>query len=344
MSKTAIIIGGGVAGMETAGQLNRLGIEVVLIEKQASLGGHLKNWDRLFPDRRESHEVFDYLEKGMNDGIALYMNATITDIRNADGKFTVFLQDGRELISDALVLATGYELFDARKKEEYGFGIYDNVITSAELEEFFRNNKQKNLFEGIQSKRVGIVHCVGSRDEKVGNLYCSKLCCVTGVKQAIEIKELMPDAEIFCFYMDLRMFDRHFEEMYFEAQEKWGIRFIRGRLSEAAENPDHSILVKVEDTLTGLPLKMKVDLLILLVGFVPSPETKRLANMLGLKEGEDRFLCPSDEHLLPNSTDHPGVFLAGTLKGPASIASTIADARAAALQVAHYLNRTINDN
>ncbi|MCX6243251.1 MAG: FAD-dependent oxidoreductase [Bacteroidetes bacterium] len=337
MSKTAIIIGGGVAGMETAGQLNRLGIEVVLIEKQASLGGHLKNWDRLFPDRRESQEVFDYLEKGMNDGISLYLNATISDIREAGGKFTVILEDGRELSSDALVLATGYDLFDARKKEEYGFGIYDNVITSAELEEFFRNNKQKNLFEGVQSKRVGIVHCVGSRDEKVGNLYCSKLCCVTGVKQAIEIRELMPDAEIFCFYMDLRMFDRHFEEMYYEAQEKWGIRFIRGRLSEAAENPDHTILVKVEDTLTGLPLKMKVDLLILLVGFVPSPETKRLAGMLGLKEGDDRFLCPSDEHLLPNSTDHPGVFLAGTLKGPASIAATIVDARAAALQVAEYL-------
>ena len=338
MSKTAIVIGGGVAGMETASQLNRLGIEVALVEKQSSLGGHLKNWDRLFPDRRESHEVLDYIEKGMSDGISLYLNATINDIRESGSRFTVTLQDGKELTSDALVLATGYEVFDARKKEEYGYGIYDNVITSAELEEFFRNNKQKNLLKGIQLKRVGIVHCVGSRDEKAGNLYCSKICCVTGVKQAIEIKELMPDSEIFCFYMDLRMFDRHFEEMYYEAQEKWGIHFIRGRLSEAAENPDHSILVKVEDTLTGLPLKMKVDLLILLVGFVSSPETRRLAAMLGLKEGDDRFLSPLDEHFLANSTNHTGVFLAGTLKGPASIPATIADARAAALQVANYLN------
>jgi heterodisulfide reductase subunit A len=137
--------------------------------------------------------------------------------------------------------------------------------------------------------------------------------------------------------MDLRMFDRHFEEMYYEAQEKWGIQFIRGRLSEAAENPDHTLLVKLEDTLTGLPLKMKVDLLILLVGFVPSPETRRLAAMLGLKEGDDRFLCPADEHTITNSTTIPGVFLAGTVKGPASIANTITDARATALQVATYL-------
>jgi heterodisulfide reductase subunit A len=337
MSKTAIIIGGGAAGMETAAQLARLGVEVDLIEKQPRLGGHLNNWDRLFPNRRFSSEVFEYLEKGMNDGISLHLNAEITGIRNPGGKFIVALSEDQELQADAIVIATGYEVFDARKKEEYGFGIYDNVITSVELEEFFRNNKQKNLLEGIASKRIGIVHCVGSRDEKAGNLYCSKLCCVTGVKQAIEIKELMPEAEIFCFYMDLRMFDRHFEEMYYEAQEKWGIQFIRGRLSEAAENKDHTLLIKVEDTLTGLPLKMKVDLLILLVGFVPSPETRRLAAMLGLKEGDDRFLCPADEHTITNSTAVPGVFLAGTVKGPAGIANTITDARATALQVATFL-------
>jgi heterodisulfide reductase subunit A len=337
MSKTAIVIGGGTAGMETASQLARLGIEVNLIEKQSRLGGHLNSWDRLFPNRRDSKEVFEYLELGMNGGISLHLNTEIDTIRKAGERFVVVFRDGNELFSDALVIATGYEVFDARKKEEYGYGIYDNVITSVELEEFFRNNKQKNLFEGVTSKRVGIVHCVGSRDEKAGNLYCSKLCCATGVKQAIEIKELMPDAEIFCFYMDLRMFDRHFEEMYYEAQEKWGIQFIRGRLSEACENPDHTLLVKLEDTLTGLPLKMKVDLLILLVGFVPSPETRRLAAMLGLKEGDDRFLSVADEHTITNSTAIPGVFLAGTVKGPAGIANTITDARSTALQVAAYL-------
>jgi heterodisulfide reductase subunit A len=323
--------------METASQLARLGIEVDLVEKQPRLGGHLNSWDRLFPDLRESKEVFEFLEHGMNDGISLHLNAEIEIIRKTGERFTVSFRDGKELTSDALVIATGYEVFDARKKEEYGYGIYENVITSVDLEEFFRNNKQKNLFEGIKSKRVGIVHCVGSRDEKAGNLYCSKLCCVTGVKQAMEIKDLMPDAEIFCFYMDLRMFDRYFEEMYYEAQEKWGIQFIRGRLSEAAENPDHTLLVKLEDTLTGLPLKMKVDLLILLVGFIPSPETRRLAAMLGLNEADDRFLCPADEHTGTNSTKIPGVFLAGTVKGPAGIANTLTDARATALQVATYL-------
>jgi heterodisulfide reductase subunit A len=337
VTKSAIIIGGGTAGMETASRLAHLGIEVNLIEKQSQLGGHLNSWDRLFPNRRDSKEVHEYLEHGMNDAIFLHLNAEIDILRHESERFIVKLKDGKELNSDALVIATGYEVFDAGKKEEYGYGIYDHVITSVEMEEIFRKYKQKNLFEGMASKRVGIIHCVGSRDEKAGNIYCSKLCCVTGVKQAIEIKELMPDAEVFCFYMDLRMFDRYFEEMYFEAQAKWGVQFIRGRLSEASENQDHTLLIKVEDTLTGLPLKMKVGLLILLVGFVPNPETRRLAAMLGLKEGDDRFLCPADEHTLTNSTTIPGVFIAGTVKGPAGIASTIADARATALQVADYL-------
>lgn len=327
--------------METASQLAGLGIEVDLLEKQFRPGGHLNNWDRLFPNRRNSEEVYKYLEQGMNDAISLHLNAEIDIIRHESDRFIVELKDGKAMNSDALVIATGYEVFDARRKEEYGYGIYDNVITSIEMEKVFRDNGQKTFFEGMTSKRIGIVHCVGSRDEKAGNLYCSKLCCVTGVKQAIEIKEVMPDTEVFCFYMDLRMSDRYFEEMYFEAQEKWGVQFIRGRLSEASENQDHSLLIKLEDTLTGLPLKMNVGLLILLVGFVPSPETRRLAAMLGLKEGDDKFLCPADEHTFSNSSAIPGVFLAGTVKGPAGITSTIADARATALQVATYLKSQV---
>ena len=178
----------------------------------------------------------------------------------------------------------------------------------------------KSRFPGtLHPRRVAFVHCVGSRDEKVGNLYCSKVCCVTGVKQAIEIKEIWPETEVFNFYMDLRMFDRHFEEMYYEAQRDWGINFIRGRVSECAENADGSIVVKVEDTLTARPLKITVDLLVLLAGMVPSPGTASLAEMLGIATGDDRFLLPADEHTLANTTNTPGVFVAGAVKGPACI-------------------------
>jgi heterodisulfide reductase subunit A len=133
------------------------------------------------------------------------------------------------------------------------------------------------------------------------------------------------------------MYDRHFEELYFEAQQQWGVNFIRGRLSECSENPDHSLILKTEDTLTGLPLKMNVDIMILLVGFVPDPDTRKIATMLGLQTGSDGFLMPADEHLTDNSTILPGVFLTGAVKGPTTIANTIADARATAQQIVSWL-------
>lgn len=337
MKGPAVIIGGGVAGMEAASRLASEGNEVILIERSDRLGGHLRQWDRLFPSRRPGSEVLHYLETGMNDAISVHLNTEIAEIHKNNGGFRLTATDGTAFDAGAILLSTGYSLFDARKKEEYGYGIYDNVITSADLEEFFSKNRQENFLKGVQVKRVGIVHCVGSRDEKVGNLYCSKVCCITGVKQAIEIKELLPEAEIFCFYMDLRMYDRHFEEMYYEAQQKWGIQFIRGRLSEAAENPDHSLVVKVEDTLSGLPLKLTVDVLILLVGFTPSPETKKYADMLGLPVGDDGFVLPKDVHIASNTTEVPGVFIAGAVKGPVCIENTITDARAAAGEINNYL-------
>jgi heterodisulfide reductase subunit A len=337
MSKEVIVIGGGVSGLTASAALSELGYEVTLVEKERELGGRVKSWDRLFPTLRPAAEVTRFAEQGLPERVKIIREADIRSIIRNDKAFTLTLEGKESVAGDAIVLATGYELFNASRKEEYGYGIYDNVITSAELESMFREHRKVVTAGGKEPSRIGIVHCVGSRDEKVGNLYCSKVCCVTGVKQAIELKQAIPAAEIYGFYMDLRMFDRYFEELYFEAQQKYGINFIRGRISECAEKEDHSILVKTEDTLTGRPLKMTVDLLILLVGFVPSPETIRLAALLGLKTGADGFLNSLDEHTLDNQTEIPGVFLAGAVKGPTSIVNSIADARAAAQQADKYL-------
>ncbi len=158
--------------------------------------------------------------------------------------------DGDEINADAVVVATGFDLFRSERKEEYGYGIYDNVITSADLEKMFRKGEVK-MHNGRYPEKIGIVHCVGSRDEKVGNLYCSKLCCVTAVKQAMEIKKHIENAKVFCFYMDMRMGGALYEELYRESQEKYGINYIRGKVSEVSENINNKLVVKVEDTLAG---------------------------------------------------------------------------------------------
>ncbi len=337
MKKKVVVIGGGIAGMESSAHLAAIGYYVTLIEREDKLGGHLLNWERLFPTMRLGSEVLAFLQQGVEHHVRVLTNAKITSIDKKNPGFVTHLADGKAIESDALLVTTGYDLFDARRKEEYGYGIYDNVITSAELEKIFLEGKPLLTAQGLPPHRIGFIHCVGSRDEKVGNTYCSKVCCVTAVKQAIEVKERLPETEIFCFYMDLRMYGMHFEGIYKQAQEKYAVNFIRGRLSEACENKDGSLLLKAEDTLSARPLKMTVDMLVLMVGIEPGKGTREIGNMLGLEFGENRFFKTCDQHTMTNITNIPGVFFAGVCTAPKTITNTITDARAAATSVACYL-------
>ena len=250
--KHVVIIGGGIAGMETACALTDAGHWVTLIEKEAQIGGKLNNWSYLFPDFTPVDHVKNVIQaKCIGKDFSILTNTKINSIHRQNGKFNIETSGEQLLEADAVVVATGYDLFDARRKEEYGYKIYDHVITSADLEKLLLPDGNLSVAAGANPKRIAFVHCVGSRDEKSGNHYCSKVCCITGVKQAIELKKRLPEAEIFCFYMDLRMYGKYFEELYREAQEKYDIQFIRGRLSEASEKIDKSLLIKSEDTLSA---------------------------------------------------------------------------------------------
>jgi heterodisulfide reductase subunit A len=337
MSKHVIVIGGGVAGMEAAGQLAGAGLKVTLVEKKNQIGGHLNDWFKLFPDRKESREVKEYLDSLVSaNGITIMINTNVVKFKPDGSHFTLSTSDGKSLNADALIVSTGFDLFNSARKEEYGYGIYDNVITSADLEAMFRTGEIA-MQNGSTPERIGIVHCVGSRDEKVGNLYCSKLCCVTAVKQAIEIKEHIPGTEVYCFYMDMRMGGAHYEELYREAQEKWGVNFIRGKVSEASETINGKIVVKVEDTLAGRPLKMELSMLVLMAGMEISEGGRELAANSGIKTGENRFMESADPHFGSNRSLMKGVFFAGTCTAPMNITDTISHSRAAVSDVISYL-------
>lgn len=339
MKAGVIVIGGGTAGMESAGQLAKAGYKVTLIEKEAEAGGHIKNWHHLFPDRRNSVEVVKYLNDRIdNNNISFLKETTIDNIDRSKNIFILKTNKGNELQADAIVVATGFDLFKSEKKEEYGYGIYNNVITSADLEIKFRNGNLKTE-NGETPRRIGIVHCVGSRDEKAGNLYCSKLCCVTAVKQAIEIREYLPDTSVFCFYMDMRMGGALYEELYMESQEKYGVNFIRGKVSEVGESISGKLIVKVEDTLAGRPLKMEVDMLVLMAGMEISDGSKKLGKALGLRTGENRFFKSLDNHFGSNLSNIDGIFYAGSCTAPMNITETISHARAAVTEVIDYLKK-----
>ena len=336
------MIGAGVAGMTAASALQQAGVEVDLYEREAHAGGHLNLWHHLFPGREPAAVVREGFARHLQaHGVRLITSAEVKQItRGSDlqqrNHFRVTVAEGESRDYQALVLATGFRLFDASLKEEYGYGIYPRVITSPELEQRLADGGEGLMAGGRPPGRVAFVHCVGSRDAKVGNLYCSKVCCITGVKQAIAVRQHYPGCEVMNFYMDLRMFGSGYEELYQEAQESYGITFIRGRVSEAARTQGGALQVKAEDTLLGRPLKVTVDWLVLLVGMEPSlmPGIRASLELLTDRAG---FVAGKDKFLLPGESTTRGVFIAGACAGPATIPESVNQARAAALSVIEYL-------
>ncbi|MBR4135362.1 MAG: FAD-dependent oxidoreductase [Bacteroidales bacterium] len=330
MSKIAII-GAGAAGIEVAAILSQQH-DIDLFEKEATPLCNIRNKALLFPDFTSADELADRLEEKLkNPRITTHYGTAITGLRKVQDGWQLADATGGTYEAGYVVLATGYEVFDAHKKEELGYGIYPGIITSLDLEKMIKAGKVTNSI-GDTPKSISFLQCVGSRDEKSGNHYCSKVCCVTAVKQAIELRKMMPDVSVYVFYMDLRMWGQGFEEMYRTAQEQYGINFVRGRISEAAATYDQRVQLKAEDTLMGVPLNMNTDLLVLMVGMCPSAGTAQLANAAGIA-GRYNFAQSVSEHLNDNLTGQEGLFLAGACKRPMSVNDTIQDARAAAITI-----------
>jgi heterodisulfide reductase subunit A len=326
------IIGGGVAGLQTAIALKRLGVEPVIIEKSDALGGKLRGWHKLFPTMTPTAEVLSPLLREVADTeVEVYVSTEVFAIE-VDGVLT----SHGKIESRATVVCSGFDLFDATLKEEYGYGIYDNVITSAELERMMKDDKVV-LADGTVPKRIAFLHCVGSRDEKVQQRHCSKVCCVTGVKQAIEMRLMFPQSEVYNFYMDIRMFGSGYEEMYRSAQQDYGVQFIRGRISEAAPVFDGKVQIKAEDTLIGRPLKMTVDLLVLLVGMTAGRSNVCWSQCRGVELCDSGFVKPLNNFDGNVCSALPNVFYAGTVTAPKTIGETLNEANAVALCVAKYL-------
>lgn len=338
--KEVVILGGGPAGMEAAISLASKNYKVYLVEKTNQLGGHLSKWDHLFPQLDSAEEILNkFLNKikENDDKIEVCLNTEFQYLKKKLRGLEVMLSNQKLLQVDAILVACGFDLFKAERKEEYGYGIYDNVLTSADLEQKFKENKVL-CQNGKIPEKIAFVHCVGSRDEKVDNTYCSKVCCVTAVKQACEIKEMYPQTEVFNLYMDLRMFDRYFEQMYHTAQSKYGIHFVRGRLSEVSETAQGVLQLKTEDTLLGKPMKVTVDMLVLMVGMQACADTHSIAEKLDLKiSSSDHFFETKDLFEQGNNSGIKGVFFAGACTGPKSLPDTIQDARSAAEMIYRFI-------
>ncbi|MEM3703384.1 MAG: CoB--CoM heterodisulfide reductase iron-sulfur subunit A family protein [Candidatus Bathyarchaeia archaeon] len=239
-----------------------------------------------------------------------------------------------ELEIGTIIVATGHDTFNPSDLEEYGYGKYENVITGPEFERILSptgptEGKIVRPSDKRIPKRIAFIQCVGSRDEKT-NPYCSRVCCMYATKQALLIREKIPDANISVFYIDLRAFGKGYEEFYKRAQIE-GIRYIRGKVAEVFEDSkSKNLILHAEDTLAGVLVEAEVDLIILSVGLVPRIEMNSLSTMLNLSKSPDGFLKEAHPKLRPVDSLVDGIYLAGTVQGPKDIPDTVAQASAAA--------------
>ena len=234
-----LVIGGGIAGIQTALDLSQLGFSVTLLEKETELGGKLKQLSALFPRGESARDLLaakkHQLEASNNIQITTGVEIESVDLQ-ASGFKVALKGGGASLEARAAVIATGFDPFDPTPIEEYGYGRLKDVLTALELEAQLKEERVLRPSTGSPPRSVAFLQCVGSRDRRT-NRYCSYFCCTYAIKEALAVKKLNPAVEITILYMDIRT-PYLYEHLYTEARDR-GIRFVRSRVSGITEEDGH---------------------------------------------------------------------------------------------------------
>lgn len=238
----------------------------------------------------------------------------------------------------SVILASGFKSFDAGQIPAYGYGKFNNIISAVEFEKLVNASGPTggNILkaDGQEPEAVGIVHCVGSRDENY-NEYCSRVCCMYSLKFAHLLNE-KTNAQVYDFYVDMRCFGKGYEEFYHRLLEE-GTTFIRGRVSEVTdmaltEKEKGKLIIRVEDTLIGTVRRIPVDMVILSTGLEPGIDHNKIAKVFNISCSQDTFFLERHPKLAPSMTFSDGIFLAGACQSPKDIPDTVAQAGAAAAE------------
>ena len=423
-----LVIGAGVAGITTSLRLNEYGMKVHLVEKEASIGGHMIQYPKVFPTLDCSQCILTpkmaQVSQGKNINLLSY--SEVQEITGVPGDFNVKiwikprgvdtekcigcgqcnqvcpgialdeynegLQNRKaiyrpfpqavpsiytidynacikcgacericpakaidindpgkemELKVGAIVLATGFELYDLSRLPQYGYGLYPNVVTSLEMERILDVNGPTGSMIIVpetkkEAKNVTYVLCAGSRDTEVGRPHCSRVCCLYSMKQAQLLRDRGLNVTI--HYIDIRAPGRRYEEFYRTTQDK-GTMFVKGKVTEIIPEGDH-VLVRSEDMMLNRMIEYPADLVVLAPPIVASEDSLKLAESLRVPSDEDKFVLERHPKLDPVSTKRDGIYAAGTVIGPKDIQSTTAEAEGAAMKVVNFLkeDRAIEPN
>ena len=379
IDKSVLVVGGGVAGMTSALETARAGYSVTLVEKQAQLGGWSAKQAKSYPTAPPYNELQDMKIDSLieevqgNGGIKVLLGAKIQEIKGAPGMFDVKIEaNGTEqtLRAGSIVQATGWKPYDATKLGKLGYGLSPNVVTGIEIEQMMKDKGSiAKPSDGQAPAGVVFVQCAGSRDPE--HLpYCSSVCCMTSMKQAVYLKEQNPETEVYILYKDIRT-PGQYEDFYRKVQ-KDGVVFAKGDVTSVSEQ-DGRIVVEADDALLGEPLMIETDMVVLATGMVPSEATaddmKPVAE--GAKpeeaEGEEeaseieagdgktlhltyrqgpelpklKYGMP-DSHFIcfPYETRRTGIYAAGCLRQPMDVLGVKEDAAGAALKAIQAVEMT----
>jgi heterodisulfide reductase subunit A len=332
-SGRVLVIGGGPGGLEAARLAAELGSDVLLVEKRA-LGGTpiAENYAALTHGFRPADEAMGEMMAAVVDHprIRVLTSVEVTRVSGSAGDFQVSLSSGEAIDAGAVIIATGFQHFDpGRETQQYGYYEFPDVITLVDAEAMLKEHRFVTPSTGQPPKRVAFIQCVGSRDRQIGNEYCSKVCCGISSKQAIEIRQQVPDARVFIFYIDMRMYGYWENEIYWPAQEQHKVNYVKGIVTEVLAK-DGRLVIRGEDTTMGRPMEVPMDVVVLAVGMEPSQGTRSMARVLGVPTNKYGFIERNPESLDTVSTSVSGVFVCGAASGPADLDDTISSAGAAA--------------
>jgi len=239
----------------------------------------------------------------------------------------------------SIILAPGFEEFDPSLKSEYGYGRYPNVVSSIEFERILSasgpyGGMVLRSSDGEVPRKIAFIQCVGSRDAQLGNNYCSSACCMYGIKEAVIAKEHTPGVQCTIFFMDMRAYGKEFDAYYSRAQEEYGVRFVRSRVSRVEEVPGSGNLI-VRHVVEEEPRDEEFDLVVLSVGMQPPKRTKELAKSLGIQLNEYNFCYTTT--FSPMETSRPGIYVCGAFAAPKDIPESVAQASGAAAKAASVI-------
>ncbi len=335
MSKPVLIVGSGPAGLSAAHSLASAGQEVVLVEKEDRLGGApiISGYARLVPSREWAKDAIGGMVARVEENplIRTHLNTTVDSFDGAPGAFTAKLKDGTKIDTGAAILCTGFTHFDSVNKPEWGFGTYEDVVTTTQVEQMLSSGSGiKCPSDGREPERVAILLCVGSRDRQIGREWCSKICCTVSANIAMEIREELPNCNVYIYYMDIRTFGLYEGDFYWASQEEHKVKYIKARIAEVASDGKR-LIVKGEDTLVKRPITIPFDMVVHAVGMDPNVDNMTLSAVFGVDLEKYGHIQKASTYAAMSETSRAGVFVAGAATGPETIDDSIAQGQSAAM-------------